>query len=111
MTTTHMKLTEQERTTIVNALTVAARHYEIDSERASELALHGMTIFEPAHEIDRLVHATRPKPLTPGTSMATRAGARRRHRPETRRGNKLALRLPESSSTFTRQRIKLCLTC
>ena len=48
MNTTPMKLTEEERTTIVNALTVAARQYEIDAERASELALHGMTIFEPA---------------------------------------------------------------
>ena len=43
-----IKLTEPERTTIVNALTLAARQYEIDAERASELALHGMTIFEPA---------------------------------------------------------------
>ena len=48
MSTTHIKLTEGERTTIVNALTVAARQYEIDAERASELALHGMAIFQPA---------------------------------------------------------------
>jgi hypothetical protein len=47
MNTAPIKLTEEERTTIVNALTVAARHYEIDAERASELALHGMTVFEP----------------------------------------------------------------
>jgi len=46
-----IKLTEPERTTIVNALTLAARQYEIDAERASELALHGMTIFEPAEAL------------------------------------------------------------
>ena len=46
-----IKLTDEERTTIVNALTVAARQYEIDAERASELALHGMTIFEPARDL------------------------------------------------------------
>jgi hypothetical protein len=38
------KLTDLERTTIVNALTLAVRQYEIDAERASELALHGMTV-------------------------------------------------------------------
>ena len=48
MNTAPIKLTEDERTTIVNALTVAARQYEIDAERASELALHGMTVFESA---------------------------------------------------------------
>jgi hypothetical protein len=46
-----IKLTEAERTTIVNALTLAARQYEIDAERASELALHGMTIFGPAEAL------------------------------------------------------------
>jgi hypothetical protein len=46
-----IRLTEVERTTIVNALTLAARQYEIDSERASELALHGMTIFQPAEAL------------------------------------------------------------
>jgi hypothetical protein len=51
MSTTHIKLTEGERTTIVNALTVAARQYEIDAERASELAMHGMTVFEPAEKL------------------------------------------------------------
>jgi hypothetical protein len=51
MKTAPIKLTEEERTTIVNALTVAARQYEIDAERASELALHGMTIFEPARDL------------------------------------------------------------
>jgi hypothetical protein len=51
MSTAHMRLTEQERTTIVNALTVAARQYEIDAERASELALHGMATFEPARNL------------------------------------------------------------
>jgi hypothetical protein len=48
MSKTPIKLTEAERTTIVNALTLTARQYEIDAERASELALHGMTVFEPA---------------------------------------------------------------
>jgi hypothetical protein len=48
-----LKLTEAERATIVNALTLAARQYEIDAERASELALHGMTIFEPAEALAR----------------------------------------------------------
>jgi len=51
MDTTHIKLTDEERTTIVNTLAVAARQYEIDVERASELALHGMTIFEPARDL------------------------------------------------------------
>jgi hypothetical protein len=51
MSTTHIKLTEGARTTIVNALTVAARQYEIDAESASELALHGMTTFEPARDL------------------------------------------------------------
>ena len=51
MKTAPIKLTEEERTTIVNALTVAARQYEIDAEHASELALHGMTIFEPARDL------------------------------------------------------------
>jgi hypothetical protein len=35
----------------VNALTVATRQYELDAERASELALHGMTVFEPAEAL------------------------------------------------------------
>ena len=38
------------------------------------------------------------QPLTLGMSTATRAGARRRHRPETRRKNKLALRLPSPAA-------------
>jgi hypothetical protein len=46
-----IRLSELERTTIVNALTVAARQYEIDAERASELAIHGMTVFEPAEKL------------------------------------------------------------
>ena len=53
MNTTPLKLTEEERITIVNALTVAARQYEIDAERASELALHGMTTFEPARDLGK----------------------------------------------------------
>ena len=56
MDTAHIKLTDEERTTIVNALTVAARQYEIDAERASELALHGMTIFEPARDLAKKFH-------------------------------------------------------
>ena len=32
----HVKLTDAERTTIVNALTLAATQYETDAERASE---------------------------------------------------------------------------
>jgi hypothetical protein len=51
MSKTPIKLTEPERTTIVNALTLAARQYEIDAEQASELALHGMTVFEPANAL------------------------------------------------------------
>jgi hypothetical protein len=51
MSKTPIKLTETERTTIVNALTVAARQYEIDAERASELAMHGMNVFEPAEKL------------------------------------------------------------
>jgi hypothetical protein len=46
-----MKFTDAERTTLVNALTVATRQYELDAERASELALHGMTVFEPAEAL------------------------------------------------------------
>jgi hypothetical protein len=57
MNTSQIKLTEQERTIIVNALTVAARQYEIDAERASELALHGMTIFEPARDLAKQFQA------------------------------------------------------
>jgi hypothetical protein len=49
----HIKLIEAERITIVNALTLAARQYEKDAERASELALHGMTISEPAETLAR----------------------------------------------------------
>jgi hypothetical protein len=51
MSKTPIKLTDTERTTIVNALTVAARQYEIDAERASELAMHGMNVFEPAEKL------------------------------------------------------------
>jgi hypothetical protein len=51
MTTKRMSLTDPERTMIVNALTVAARQYERDAEHASELALHGMTIKEPAEAL------------------------------------------------------------
>jgi hypothetical protein len=51
MSKTPIKLTEEERTTIVNALTVAARQYQIDAEHAAELELHGMTIFEPARAL------------------------------------------------------------
>ena len=60
MSKTPIKLTEQERTTIVNALTLAARQFEIDAEHASELALHGMTIFEPAEALAKQFrqHAT-----------------------------------------------------
>jgi hypothetical protein len=60
-----IKLTESERTTIVNALTVAARQYEIDAEHASELALHGMTFFEPAKALAEQFrqHATEARQL------------------------------------------------
>jgi hypothetical protein len=51
MSKTALKFTDAERTTLVNALTVATRQYEIDAERASELALHGMTVFEPAEAL------------------------------------------------------------
>ena len=55
-----IKLTEAERTTIVNALTLAARQYETDAESASELAMHGMTIFQPAEALAKQFreHAT-----------------------------------------------------
>ncbi len=51
MTTKAFKLADPERTTIVNALTVAARQYERDAEHALELALHAMTIREPAEAL------------------------------------------------------------
>jgi hypothetical protein len=51
MTTKAFRLTDPERTTIVNALTVAARQYEKDAEHALELALHAMTIREPAEAL------------------------------------------------------------
>jgi hypothetical protein len=51
MSKTAMKFTEAERATLVNALTVAARQYEIDADRAAELALHGATFFEPAEAL------------------------------------------------------------
>jgi hypothetical protein len=65
MSKTPIKLTEPERTTIVNALTLAARQYEVDAERAAELALHGMTIFEPARALAKQFqqHATDAKEL------------------------------------------------
>jgi hypothetical protein len=51
MATKAFKLTDPERTTVVNALTVAARQYEKDAEHALELALHSMTIREPAEAL------------------------------------------------------------
>ena len=51
MTNTHWKLTDLERTIIVNALTRAAFQYEKDAERVSELAQYGMTIKEPAEDL------------------------------------------------------------
>jgi hypothetical protein len=55
-----IKLTEPERTTIVSTLILAARQYEIDAEHASELALHGMAVFEPAEALAKQFqqHAT-----------------------------------------------------
>ena len=44
------KLADPERTTIVNALTVAARQYDRDAEQALDLALQ-MTIREPAEAL------------------------------------------------------------
>jgi hypothetical protein len=60
MSKSPMKFTEAERTTLVNALTVAARQYELDAERAAELALHGATFFEPAEALAKQFrrHAT-----------------------------------------------------
>lgn len=65
MSKTPMKLTEQERTTIVNALTLAARQYEIDAEHAAELALHGMSFWEPAEALAQQFrqHATEARQL------------------------------------------------
>jgi hypothetical protein len=53
MAKTHMnmKLTDPERTIIVNALTRAAFQYDKDAERVSELAQYGMTIKEPAEDL------------------------------------------------------------
>jgi rubrerythrin len=51
MTTKAFRLADAERTTIVNALTVAARQYERDAEQALEMALHAMTIREPAEAL------------------------------------------------------------
>jgi hypothetical protein len=51
MATKAFKLTDPERTTVVNALTVAARQYEKDAEHALELALHSMTMREPAEAL------------------------------------------------------------
>ena len=51
MTNTHWKLTDLERTIIVNALTRAAFQYEKDAERVSELAQYGMTIKEPDEDL------------------------------------------------------------
>jgi len=80
MNTAPIKLTEDERTTIVNALTVAARQYEIDAERASELALHGMTVFEPARglakqfQVDRRSTTTRQNHVSLGAHSALNYG-------------------------------------
>jgi hypothetical protein len=60
MSKSPMKFTDAERTTLVNALTVATRQYEIDAEHAAELALHGTTFFEPAEALAKQFrqHAT-----------------------------------------------------
>ena len=42
------KLTDAERTIIVNALTVSALQHAKDAEAASELALHGQTTWPSA---------------------------------------------------------------
>jgi hypothetical protein len=65
MSKTPMKFTDAERTTLVNALTVASRQYEIDADRAGELALHGATFFEPAEALAKQFreHATDAKEL------------------------------------------------
>ena len=80
MNTRPIKLTEQERTTIVNALTVAAHQYEIDAERASELALHGMTTFEPARDLAKQFQGGGYVSLGEHTALNTAGRAASRHR-------------------------------
>jgi hypothetical protein len=45
------KLADPERTTVVNALAIAARQYDRDAEQALELAVHGMAMREPAEAL------------------------------------------------------------
>jgi hypothetical protein len=47
----HMKLTEQERAIIIEALTVAACQYGKDAEQAADLALHGMAMSAAAETL------------------------------------------------------------
>jgi hypothetical protein len=47
----HIRLTEQERAIIVDALTVAACQYAKDAEQASDLALHGMMVRDAAETL------------------------------------------------------------
>ena len=46
----HMKLTEQERATIIDALTVAACQY-VDADQAADLALHGLSMSAAAETL------------------------------------------------------------
>ena len=45
----HMKLTEEERATIIDALTVAACQYVKDADQAADLALHGLSMSASDH--------------------------------------------------------------
>ena len=47
----HMKLTEQERATIIDALTVAACQYVKDADQAADLALHGLSMSAAAETL------------------------------------------------------------
>ena len=55
----HMKLTEQERATIIDALTVAACQYVKDADQAADLALHGLSMSAAAETLAARVSTDR----------------------------------------------------
>ena len=65
---THMKLTEQERATIIDALTVAACQYVKDADQAADLALHGLSMSAAAESSRRSFD----RPPTPLNNYATK---------------------------------------
>ena len=59
-----MKLTEQERATIIDALTVAACQYVKDADQAADLALHGLSMSAAAETLPPFIDRRRRKTTT-----------------------------------------------